>query len=358
MNNFLALLHRKAPRSGKDMPQYYRNALASTEIMLTLYLLLSTALFSWINHRIEWAPAAMCAGMFGCWYSIGRVNSRVSVYAFDVVILALCAWHTHFVGWDYGAQHLLIPMLMLCFFNIYEPPVLKLTTFVLVLAYRTALFIYSRRHVPVYTLSEALVLLYQLFNTLVLFDILAICFISFSSNIQESERQLLLNNQALHKQAGTDPLTQLPNRRAMLDTMNAFMTDHPDEAFSVAIADIDFFKKVNDTYGHHCGDYTLKELSRLFMDLAGTQYAVCRWGGEEFCFFMPGLNLDEAGEIMNSLCTKVQKLPLQFGKETFSITITIGVDEYDFRSPMEAILEKADQKLYMGKMNGRNQVVI
>lgn len=358
MKHFLELLHKKVPRSGRNMPQYYKSALATSEVVLAMYFLLTTALFSWVNHRLEWMPALMCAGIIACHYSNGRINCRVSMYAFEAIILLWCAWHTHTVGWSYGAQHLLIPMLMLCFFNIYEPPLLKLVSFVFVVSYRTALFIYSLKHSGIYTMSKTLVILYQLLNSLTLFDILAIDFITFSSSIQESERELILNNQALHKEAGTDPLTQLPNRRAMLDAMDAFIAGNPDQPYSVAIADIDFFKKVNDTYGHHCGDYTLKELSRLFMASAGSKYMVCRWGGEEFCFFMPELNLDQAGIIMTDLNNAVRKMKLRFGDADYSITITIGVEEYDFQSSPDVILDKADRKLYMGKVHGRDQVVI
>ena len=357
MNPFLALLRKKVPRSGKEMPRYYRSALGTTEIVLAIYFLLTTLLFSWVNHRLEWVPALMCVGMLGCRYAIGRANSRVCLYVFELLIVFWCAWHTHTVGWSYGAQHLLIPMLMLCFFNIYEPPVLKLACFLLVVFYRTALFTYSLKHSGLYTMSKPLVVAYQILNSLTLFDILAIDFITFSSSIQESERELILNNQALHKEAGTDPLTQLPNRRALLDSVNAFVAAKHDQPYSVAIADIDFFKKVNDTYGHLCGDATLKALAELFM-AHGAKYTVCRWGGEEFCFFLPGLNLDEAGIIMNDLCNAVRKLPLRFGDVELSVTITIGVEENDFQSPPDAILEKADRKLYMGKVHGRDQVVV
>ena len=129
MNPFLELLRKKVPRSGKDMPRYYRSALGTTEIVLAIYFLLTTLLLSWVNHRPEWVPALMCAGMLGCRYAIGRANSRVCLYAFELLIVFWCAWHTHTVGWSYGAQHLLIPMRMLCFFNIYEPPPLKLALF-------------------------------------------------------------------------------------------------------------------------------------------------------------------------------------------------------------------------------------
>ena len=358
MNHILELLRKKVPKSGTDMPQYYRRALGTTEVVLVVYFLLAAVMFYWINHRLEWVPVLMGVGMLGCRYSIGRINTRLSVYLFDALILVWCGWNTHFVGWHYGAQHLLIPMLMLCFFNIYEPPVLKLVTFMLVVFYRMALFSYSLSHSGVYTMDRTMVILYQLLNSLTLFDILAIGFITFSTSIQESERQLIINNQALHKEAGTDPLTQLPNRRSMLDAVEGFMQGNPDQPFSVAIADIDFFKNVNDTYGHQCGDYTLQELARLFMERAGNRYAVCRWGGEEFCFFLPGKNLDQAGNVMFDLNQAVRKMPLHFGDIDFSITITVGVEECDYKSSLEEIFDRADQKLYRGKLSGRNQVVV
>ena len=358
MKHILELLRKKVPRSGKAMPAYYRSALATTQIVLVIYFLLVTVMLSRLNHRLEWVPALMGMGMLGCHYSIGRVNCRLNVYAFDLLILIWCAWHTYFVGWRYGAQHLLIPMLMLCFFNIYEPPALKLVTFLLVVFYRMALFSYSLTHDGVYTIDgKTMIVLLQLLNSLTLFDILAVDFITFSSSIQENERELILHNQALHKEAGTDPLTQLPNRRALLDVVHAFVAAHPDEPYSVAIADIDFFKKVNDTYGLHCGDYTLKELSVLFMAHAG-KYTACRWGGEEFCFFMPGLNLDEAGVLMNDLCFAVEKMKLKYEEHEFTITITIGVEEFDFASPLDELMDAADEKLYMGKNAGRNRVIL
>ena len=358
MKQLLEFLRQPSPRSGKDILLYYRRALAANEIALALYFLLTCLLFSWANHRLEWVPALMLAGVVCCRLCIGRINSRMCFYSFELIIVLWCAWHTHTVGWSYGAQHLLIPMLMLCFFNIYEPPWLKLFTFLMVMAYRLALFAYSMEHPGVYSFSNMLIYTYQTINTLTLFNMLAIDFVIFSSSIQESERELLLNNQALHREAGTDPLTQLPNRRAILDEIAQFTKSAPDESFGVAIADIDYFKKVNDTYGHNCGDYTLKQLARLFTEAAGERYRVCRWGGEEFCFFLPGMNLDEAGREMQDLNIAVRKMQLHFGDVDFSITITIGVEENDFQSTMEDILDRADRKLYMGKVHGRDQVVI
>jgi diguanylate cyclase (GGDEF)-like protein len=157
-----------------------------------------------------------------------------------------------------------------------------------------------------------------------------------------------------------DALTGLYNRRQFeisLEQECNRTKRHPSD-FSLAILDIDFFKKVNDTYGHNCGDYTLKELSSLFLSRAGEAYQVCRWGGEEFCFFLPQMNLDEAGVIMRDLHIAVGKMPLHYEEIDFSITLTIGLTENDFHSSLDKLMDEADRKLYMGKANGRNQVVI
>ena len=140
--------------------------------------------------------------------------------------------------------------------------------------------------------------------------------------------------------------------------IEAYRKNNPESQFGIAIADIDFFKKVNDTYGHNCGDFTLKELSRLFLERAAGKYTVCRWGGEEFCFFLPDLNLDQAGAVMQDVHAAVRKMPLHFADIDYAITITIGVEEYDFKSTTDVVLDRADRKLYMGKVHGRDQVVI
>ena len=128
--------------------------------------------------------------------------------------------------------------------------------------------------------------------------------------------------------------------------------------YSVAIADIDLFKRVNDTYGHNCGDYVLCRLAALFMEKSVDQYSVARWGGEEFCFFIPGKNIDDAGTIISDVCHAVKRMKFEFEGNSFSVTLTAGVEESDYRSSLPELIEKADHKLYMGKKNGRDQVVI
>ena len=351
-------MRQKAPGQGSQMPAYYRKALAICESVLLGHFLIVIAMFGWACRAWSPVPIVLTAALMAFRLSLDHARMRVELFAYALITLAWCTWCVCNLGWSAGSQHLLIPVLTLCFFNICEPPPIKVLYFLGLVAFRMGLFYYSLLHAPAYALEQGWLIAFQTVSSLTIFIMLSLLYVVLSISIQDTERQLLIDNQELHKEAGTDPLTELPNRRALMDEIDRFFRETPDGQFSVAIADIDFFKKVNDTYGHNCGDYTLKELSALFRESAGTDYKVCRWGGEEFCFFMPGKNLDAAGTIMFELTSRVRKMPLHFGGNDFSITITIGVAENDFISPINAILEQADQKLYMGKIGGRDQVVL
>ena len=358
MGFFIDFLKQDTPKPGREMPGYYQRALVVTQAFMIIYFLLCYFLFRWKTGLWLEMPLFMLAAMLVCVASIGRVNVRLCLGGYAAVTLIWTGWYIDYFGWGSGAQHFMIPLLILCFFNIYEMPWVKLLILLCIVGYRVGIYIWTLGHDPLLPLNDGDSVVFQLTNSLTMFAIIACQFILFSSSIQATERKLRLHNQELSREAGTDPLTQLPNRRAMLDTMDNYMKGNPEGRFSVAIADIDFFKKVNDTYGHNCGDYTLKTLADLFRERAGEIYTVCRWGGEEFCFFLPDKNLDEAGAVMFDLCVSVKKMPLEFADNHFNITITIGVEEYDYTSPIGDILERADQKLYHGKISGRNQVVM
>lgn len=351
-------LHQEVPKSGSAMPAYYRKALFISEVILAVYFLANAALLIVTTGAWHWPPVGILAGTVLCLLNIDHMNARINQFCFATVIGVWLTWFVYRFGWSAGSPNILVPILPLVFFNIFEPPVSKLVYFVGLVTFRIVLFAWSLNHAPIEALDTVDNLILQILNSVVPLLILTVDFILFSSSIQASERALTINNQALHKEAGTDPLTCLQNRRALLDEIEQFLRENPQEQFSVAIADIDFFKKVNDTYGHSCGDYTLKELAALFMEIGGEKYKICRWGGEEFCFFLPGMNIDEAGREMNDLNIAVRRKKLHFGEIEYSITITIGVEENDFNSTLEQILDRADRKLYMGKVGGRNQVVI
>ena len=358
MNFLTEFLHQEVPKSGKEMPEYYRKALFFSELILAAFFLLSSALLLFTADSFHGIPVIFLVLSILLIPCFNKMSARKGLFCFSLLIVAWLTWFVYMFGWSAGSPNILVPVLSLAYFNIYVSPKGKVGFSLGLIAFRVALYAFSLRHPSVTVLSHNASICFQLINSIVPLVLLSIHYILFSSSIQASERQLTINNQELHIKAGTDPLTGLPNRRALLEVVDVYRKANPGSQFCIAIADIDFFKRINDTYGHNCGDYTLKELSKLFMNMAESNYTVCRWGGEEFCFFMPDMNMDQAGIIMHDVHIAAGRMPLHYEGIDFGIKITIGVEENDFISDIGAIFEKADRKLYMGKANGRNQVVI
>ena len=356
IRDFMAL---KVPGSERrKMPLYYRRVLVATNLMMSALFLIILLLGIVLNQHIEWTGIALLVIVILKSAMIDEMDMRINLLVHAVVVTVWSGWYVYTYGWNSGGQHFLLPLLMLIFFSVYVRSWTKMIYFVLLIAIRMLLFSYTLNHEPVFMMEKNIMVLFQTVNTLFLFVITAINCIVFSTSIQETERQLLIDNQELQHEAETDALTQLPNRRFIFDEMTQFIQDNPSTQFSLAIADIDFFKKVNDTYGHNCGDYTLQKLAASFRELSGGRYKCGRWGGEEFCFFFPEMNIDDAGTIMWEVNLAVSNLDFEFEEAKFKITITAGVEEYDFRSGLVEIIEKADQKLYAGKTAGRNRVII
>lgn len=160
----------------------------------------------------------------------------------------------------------------------------------------------------------------------------------------------------LELEAGTDPLTLLDNRRRIGRQLEleAARAQRQGGTFSVAMLDIDFFKRVNDEHGHAVGDEVLTEVSRLIRDETRAMDMVGRWGGEEFVLLLPGLPLEEAH-------AAVERLRLAVSDHGFAgvghLTVSAGVAQYRAEEPLENLLQRADQALYGAKAKGRNKVV-
>lgn len=129
------------------------------------------------------------------------------------------------------------------------------------------------------------------------------------------------------------------------------------EPFSIAIADIDFFKKFNDCYGHDCGDMVLRKVSELLQTQVGRQGYVSRWGGEEFLIIFKSFSLEESVKFAEEIREKLHRTELRYQNECFHVTMTIGVAAGDSEKSIESMVKCADCALYAGKEGGRDRVV-
>lgn len=164
---------------------------------------------------------------------------------------------------------------------------------------------------------------------------------------------------ALRKLVERDVLTDLLNRRSGEKKLDAVYENSKQyvEPFAIAIGDIDFFKKVNDTYGHEAGDAVLREVSRILREsMAGKGHAI-RWGGEEFLMIFERMDAVAGAAELNRTLDRIRQLIVETGDVKIQVTMTFGVVDGDTSHSMNDIIKQADDQLYKGKMNGRNQVV-
>lgn len=171
----------------------------------------------------------------------------------------------------------------------------------------------------------------------------------FTAHVQRSLREMIER----------DMLTKLYNRRIGELKMRQVYEDAKVEGgeFCIAIADIDFFKLFNDTYGHDCGDLVLKEVASVLANaMIGKGFAV-RWGGEEFLLVFEHMRLEQAVEHLQNLKEKILSCEMEYNEEILRVTMTYGIVQADCGQVIEASVKAADELLYYGKTHGRDQIV-
>ncbi len=159
---------------------------------------------------------------------------------------------------------------------------------------------------------------------------------------------------ALDDMISRDPLTKLLNRRA---TMVRVENTWEDNTFAIAMGDIDWFKGVNDNYGHDMGDEVLKFVSGQLKEELEQSGFVARWGGEEFLIGFDGTQEDLVKHL-KAVTGRIRAKVFDTGEKTFSVTMTMGVTIKQPGEEFETVMNRADQLLYKGKTGGRNQIVV
>lgn len=175
------------------------------------------------------------------------------------------------------------------------------------------------------------------------------------------ESKLIETNSNLTLMANTDLLTKLYNRRFVIDKIEEELerTKRFGGNMSIVLADIDFFKNINDSYGHDCGDYVLKELSAVLQDNIRTIDTLARWGGEEFLFLLPETDTTQSVMLANKLRKTIQNMNLKYNEQPINITMTFGISAYDDSCiTMDDIIKNADIALYNGKNDGRDCIKV
>jgi diguanylate cyclase (GGDEF)-like protein/PAS domain S-box-containing protein len=165
----------------------------------------------------------------------------------------------------------------------------------------------------------------------------------------------------LREQAIRDALTNVFNRRYLEETLERELSRAERESYPLCIImmDLDYFKDVNDTYGHEAGDVVLKALAETVMRQSRHGDFVCRYGGEEFVLVMPNIGIETARQRAEELHQTVNSLNIPYGSFNLTTTISMGVAAYpEHGKTKEELLRSADRAMYIAKNTGRNRVVV
>ena len=179
--------------------------------------------------------------------------------------------------------------------------------------------------------------------------------------VQIGERIIELEQRILQL-ATTDSLTGVLNRRAFMERMEEEIqrSKRENSAFSLILADIDYFKKINDSYGHQAGDLVLKRFSEQLSKVSRPYDFVGRYGGEEFVVCLPGVDDLQARSVAERMHKKVEEMQIKLpnSSQTVKITASFGVASFRLESKesVDSITGRADDAMYRAKRKGRNRV--
>jgi len=175
----------------------------------------------------------------------------------------------------------------------------------------------------------------------------------------KTNEELKIAMERLNLLAVLDPLTGLYNRRFFLTRLSEEIkrSSRTGSEFSLIMCDIDYFKKINDTYGHEAGDKALVSFSKTLSGTCRATDIIARWGGEEFLILAPETDEKASAVLAEKLRTAVENSIVKYNDLSFSFTITLGVGGFDLTKTAEQNISLVDAALYNGKYSGRNKVV-
>lgn len=199
------------------------------------------------------------------------------------------------------------------------------------------------------------VLVARLSQFVVLESVLALVLLAFGTLMLANE---FIANELRHL-AEVDPLTNVFNRRAFLTLLDKAMSNAQRTGgggLPVLVMDLDHFKKVNDTWGHQCGDEVLRHFVLLANRCLRREDVLGRLGGEEFAIALPNAGYEGACTVAERLCAMVAAQPMPTGRGNIAITVSIGITLSMPGDTPEAALQRADEAMYLAKKRGRNRV--
>lgn len=278
-----------------------------------------------------------------------------------IFALSCMAWAYAIMGATRGTMFGLVMLLFIFYgqFRLARAVFIRLTCFA-ILAFVVAMVAKAKASAGGVLAREEMV---QFVYLLVL--VLAAAYISFRQSslrarLSQQRKDLAAALELNRRLAHMDSLTGVMNRRAMTKHLARAQrwVDRGSMTASVVLLDLDHFKRINDTHGHAVGDHVLRMFAQCLAAAGRSSDLVCRWGGEEFLWLLPGCRVDEALDAVGRLRTDLQRLNFEPVAPGLQPTLSAGVTQLAEGDTLELAIERSDRALYAAKQAGRDRAEV
>jgi diguanylate cyclase (GGDEF)-like protein len=305
--------------------------------------------------------------VFFCIFDEKRIR-----FIYTTVIILIESYvviHIFVLGWNYYFfiySFMIIPLCILSSisvkekrYNVVLPIVYVVVTQVIIIG----IMIYNLVHPikPMYTFTGIVHKLYVIEGVIIYITITVASFVplyAFILDLNKAYERMDNMSNTLKYTATHDNLTGLINRYSINDSLEKALSAYNKnkEKFSVILADIDDFKKINDKYGHNSGDIVLRGISDIMKDAVVNKDDVCRWGGEEILILVHD-SIENSVELAERIRKNIEQSIFKGENSDIHATVTLGVAEFDSNLSITELITKADEHLYEGKCSTKNCVV-
>lgn len=336
--------------------RYIDTAYKSIVYLALLYHILFSCLIAGFHYPAVLIYYLAVCGFYVIMLQLVKKNKyRLATVLVHVEIISFMLINTVLFGWNAGFHAFLLALASLVYFNPFERKRVMYFFSGLEAVLFFCLKIYTIYYAPVLDVGTKMRDVFYLLNYAGCF-IVVVCGAAVSKvSADMTERRLKKKTQSLQNQADHDPLTHLWTRPYLIKQFH--LVEEKGMPFSVVMCDIDNFKKINDTYGHNCGDYILESIAGVIVENSPNNSVVTRWGGEEFILLLEDCDITKSRPMVEKIREKVSEADFTYKEKRLHVTMTFGISTSMERRDLTGLIELADDRMYVGKQNGKNQVI-
>lgn len=333
---------------------------AHSAIMCIYYLALLITVFLSHNYMI----LLFCIPCF-ILYSVGFYTSyfmkpsKLLWIHYTVTILYMIGFVIVF-GWECGVQYFVFVTIAIKFASGWGNIRKRVLDTMVIFLVCMLLYGYTRIYDPICEITPATAICFQLINLIGVFLAIFSCLEILTEDVKEIQTHLSDVEDKLEHYVSEDPLTGLFNRRTVMQYMEELAEQKSLEGksnISVAIGDIDFFSKINDRYGHDCGDILIKQLAYQLSLSMKDKGKIARWGGKQFLFIFDNATGEDAYYYLTKMQQYIRSIDFTWNDESINLTMTYGLMEYNPDKSIDYCIVEAGKKMCMGKESGRNTII-